>query len=380
MTFMRKRYLRFAAIVCALAYLGAIGAGATRIIIRAADLERIAAAEFTELVERANAAASLGFLDEPFRDSIRQSLQSSQSLAAVIVTGPMGPEYAVERDGGYLASGGEPRFASRFELASAPLVAHLRVESARNATVSVARFRAMPEEIVDILRDSLLMTLLPLIAAFILLLFTTVEPSKKEAAAHADGDSGNRETRGAEFDEEFEIPEIAPDVAADEPISPVGLYGPDGVLGWESYLLERLESELRRSASFEQDIVLLAAELEAYDEEVFRTFANELVEFFSFRDLAFKRGKSGAAVILPNTELEQGMRLAEEFLEKWRTLHSDAENMVIGLSARAGRLVDASRLLSETGGAMERARQNGRFQIMAFKPDPERYRAFLAHS
>jgi len=137
---------------------------------------------------------------------------------------------------------------------------------------------------------------------------------------------------------------------------------------------------LRRSASFEQDIVLLAAELEAYDEEVFRTFANELVEFFSFRDLAFKRGKSGAAVILPNTELEQGMRLAEAFLEKWRTLHSDAENMVIGLSARAGRLVDASRLLSETGGAMERARQNGRFQIMAFKPDPERYRAFLAHS
>ncbi|HOX92916.1 MAG TPA: hypothetical protein PLC54_08320, partial [Spirochaetales bacterium] len=43
---------------------------------------------------------------------------------------------------------------------------------------------------------------------------------------------------------------------------PKGLFDPETGLGWESYLRERLSAELKRSASFEQDLCLLLAALD----------------------------------------------------------------------------------------------------------------------
>lgn len=394
MTSMRKRYLRLAAIVFTLAYLGAIGTAAFRIVTRSSALSISAENEFKELVERANAAAGLGFLGEPFRDSVLRSLEKSSSLAAVIITGPTGPEYAVERSAGYLVEeNGLPRFASRIEIAKEPLFSPLRVADARNATIAAARFQAIPSELVVILRDSLLLSLVPLAAALLILLFSS---SAAEPVIPAEEtrqpDSSAPLTTNSGLTEEFEIPDIAPDVAAEEtivapplltkeepePEKPSGLYGPDGFLGWEAYLEERLEAELRRAASFEQDLVLLAAEIDAegsHERAAFDAFAEELVSFFSFRDLSFKRGKNGAVVILPNIDLDQGLLLTEEFMAKRK---DRGENVEIGLSARAGRLVDSARLLTEAASALSRARKNGNFQIMAFKPDPERYRSFVA--
>jgi hypothetical protein len=197
-------------------------------------------------------------------------------------------------------------------------------------------------------------------------------------------------TKGEGFEEEFDIPEIAPDVSSEVPADgraepdvdklpdipyadeeeadtlepeagsrgPVGLYGPDGALGWEEYLGERLEAELKRAAAFEQDLVLLMAVIDVSDDASFAAFAKKIVEFFSFKDLAFKFGQNGAAVILPNTDIERGLRSAEEFISKFK---QGGVNVEIGLSARTGRLVDGSRLLLEAKTAID-GRQEGDFR------------------
>lgn len=168
---------------------------------------------------------------------------------------------------------------------------------------------------------------------------------------------------------------------------PRGLYDPATGLGWESYLRERLGAELRRSASFEQDLSILVASL---DSATGRTDPNYAVlaktsrSFFAFNDLAFIFGTKGLAIILPNTDIDQAMRKSEELLKKLALLIQDRSgpmgylNLFIGLSSRSGRLVDADRLLGEAMAAHRKAREERDTHIMAFRPDPEKFRAYLA--
>lgn len=420
---MGKRYLRIAAALCAVAYLVVIGTAAYRISARVSDLESLAESEFAELVDRAGAAAALGFLDEPFREAVRSAVERSQTLAAAIVTGPNGPEYAVERSAGFLVpADGHPRFAERMDVSSRPLVAPLKVETARNATVSVARLRIHQDELFDILRDALILTVIPIATAVLLLIVGTSggQNASTQPEAASDGTlSGSaapaRSAGGSALDEEFDIPDIAEDLksapdaapaaapetdpsAADqaeseEPRSsgeveqigaqpPSGLFSPRSELGWETYLDERLASELRRAASFEQDLVLVFFDLSGPGaEESYRNFAAEVVSFFSFRDLAFERGRNGAAVILPNIDLDHGLRMADEFHSARAAAFAAGGEfgcvLKTGLSARAGRLVESERLVAEAASALERAREDERSAIIAFKPDLERYRSFI---
>jgi hypothetical protein len=169
---------------------------------------------------------------------------------------------------------------------------------------------------------------------------------------------------------------------------PRGLYDPATGLGWESYLRERLGAELRRSASFEQDLSILIASLDSATGRTdpdYAVFAKTSRSFFSFNDLAFIFGTTGLAVILPNTDIDQAMRMSEELLKKLALLIQDRSdpmsylNLFMGLSSRAGRLVDADRLLGEAMAAHRKAREERDTHIMAFRPDPEKFRAYLAN-
>jgi hypothetical protein len=50
----------------------------------------------------------------------------------------------------------------------------------------------------------------------------------------------------------------------------------------------------------------------------------------------------------------------------------------MGISSRAGRLVDAQRLGEEAEAALARARSEKDSHTVAFKPDPDKYRRYLA--
>jgi hypothetical protein len=161
---------------------------------------------------------------------------------------------------------------------------------------------------------------------------------------------------------------------------PRGLYAPGSGIGWEEYTKDRLESELHRCASFEQDLTLAIMALSGRQEiigEQYTQFAGMAVNFFNMRDLIFEKGERGITVILPNTDLDQGLIRAEDFRNYLTPAFTGAPDFHIGLSARSGRLVDADRLYFEAEGALNKALGDPASPIIAFKSDPEKYRAFL---
>jgi hypothetical protein len=203
-------------------------------------------------------------------------------------------------------------------------------------------------------------------------------------------------------DDDFDIPSIETEAparaeaplplktekaaAASTEAGPGGLFSPLSGLGWESYLEHRLDAELARAASFEQDLSLLLIRYPGLSPErkEYRATAAAIAEFFNFKDLAFEHGQDGFAVILPNLDAEHGLRMAEEFQKKLNQLITGNREATrgpvlhMGLSSRAGRLVDSDRVSQEAQTALRKAATDAESHIMAFRPDPDRYRLFLA--
>ena len=198
-------------------------------------------------------------------------------------------------------------------------------------------------------------------------------------------DSFDKSTASGEQKAPEKIPETVPAV---EPVQieqgSKGLYSPHSDLGWEEYLEERLSAELKRAASFDQDLVLLLISVNGLrkKETLFRTIADKLREYFNFRDLCFEYGKSGYAIILPNVDLDQGIEKVESFRIKVESiLNSSAlsgnNQLHAGLSARNGRLTSGSRLILEADRALAKAAQENS-AVLAFRVDPQKYRKYLA--
>lgn len=181
-----------------------------------------------------------------------------------------------------------------------------------------------------------------------------------------------------------ETEEAAP--GGGSPHQEAGLFSPLSGLGWESYLADRLEAEISRSASFEQDLSFLLVSFEgtAPERPEYRATAATIAEFFSFKDLAFERGPDGFAVILPNIDADHALRMADEFLKKLSTRLAAGDAplgylpVFMGISSRSGRLVDSARIGKEAEAALKKAREEHDSHIVAFKPDPDKYRLYLA--
>jgi hypothetical protein len=172
--------------------------------------------------------------------------------------------------------------------------------------------------------------------------------------------------------------------AEDTGEAPQGLFSPRSNVGWEAYTEDRLDSELHRCASTEEDLAFIVCafkEPENLDGEGFRRFCEEAVAFFEHRDLIFEHGAQGLAIICPGHNLEQGIAWAEEFSNRalgkaFRPAETRAD-IRFGLSSRSGRLIDARRLMLEAGEALKRATGDPASHVVAFKSDPEKYRKYI---
>jgi hypothetical protein len=172
--------------------------------------------------------------------------------------------------------------------------------------------------------------------------------------------------------------------AEESPQAPQGLFSPRGNVGWESYTRDRLDSELHRCASGEQDLVFIicaSKEPKILSDEQFRRFCEEAVLFFEHRDLVFEH-RQGLSIICPNYSLEQGIAKSEEFctrvLGKLSRPAGTKVDLRFGLSSRSGRLLDAERLMLEAGEALKRAAEDPASHVVAFKSDPEKYRQYIS--
>jgi GGDEF domain-containing protein len=179
-----------------------------------------------------------------------------------------------------------------------------------------------------------------------------------------------------------------PEVVASEPVNvntePAGLFSPVTGFGWEAYLKERLDSELIRSASSEEDIGLMIVRIQGIDRTDQRNKAiyNKLLEIYKFRDLIFEYGSDGFSCIVHSVNVDSALDLAEQVyvaLSKILKENGMDNEIGIGISTRSFRLIPGKRIFEEAEQALIRAFTDPETAIVAFRVDPEKYRQYISN-
>jgi hypothetical protein len=172
--------------------------------------------------------------------------------------------------------------------------------------------------------------------------------------------------------EEYNFDEIDDSFIEDDTKS---LYSPKSGVGWEDFIEERVNLELERAASFDQDLVMGIIQCENLSEENYKLFADELKNDFNYPDMIFEYKDNGFAIIVPNTDLDSALKTLENFAGKEE---SDYGDICVGISSRNGRLITGSRIFMEAENALNKAVEDEEKNIVGFRSDPEKFRNYLS--
>jgi len=355
------------AAVCIAIYLFALVQAAIRIYFNIDERKITADNEFTYISNMALSAGSQSFMDDHFIQIINNALSSSRCIEALIITGPDG-EYAFEHRQGYAVTwvNNSPRFINRIQFSKQIFHRPLPIASLRNVNISAVATAFDFIEFTKILKETLVLILVGFALAFFTMLTKLLAGKPQMNSPSAAQDDYEP------LDDPFE-----------ESSGPSGLYSPRSNLGWEEYTKERLDSELHRCASTEQDLTLIFMEfLVQIDDDQYKQAAEEAVSSFTSKDLLFEKGRNGISVIYPGLNLEAGIAKSQKFrqriIEEFFSGNTDKDCLCIGLSSRSGRLLNADRLILEASEALNRAIADPDTSIIAFKSNLEKYRNFIS--
>ena len=365
---MRNKVSSIVAFISIALYVAAIGIGVIRMLAGVDERRVVAQGEFYDLADIASSAGALGFMEEPFRDAVRDTVAASQTIQAVIITGPFGVEFTYERDnnGIIVWEGDTPRFQRRFGFSRTLHFLPLRVDGLRNVTIQAVSDVIDYTALSRILLQSLFLVLAAAILSAVTLLIHHIKG--KDTALVSDTMR--------------EIYPSAPKQAA-APLEP-GLEKEDR----ETRLQEKLDAELGICAITDRDLALVLMEPSLAagfgvgdDAKVKRNIADRAGHFFNSQDSVYERAGRGLALILSGEALEEAFSRARQFHNQIVTelpeLFPHRNDLRIGISSRNKRLVRADRLLLEASRALDKANLEPQSPIVAFKSDPEKYRAFV---
>jgi hypothetical protein len=170
------------------------------------------------------------------------------------------------------------------------------------------------------------------------------------------------------------VEELPPAEERAEEAEPSALDG----IGPEKDTRKHLDAELRRAESSGQDLTVAVLEYgNPNDPEgaAFEDFIHITVDYFGHTTMTFKKGDTGITAIFPGTSLDAGIEQINEFRE--RIPARFARGLAAGISSRQDRQVAADRLLLEAVEATVKSREDPENRVVAFKSDPEKYRAFI---
>ena len=170
------------------------------------------------------------------------------------------------------------------------------------------------------------------------------------------------------------LDEVMP--ARDSSNEPAGLFNPDTGIGWESYLLTRLNNEIERATASEIDLSLFIIKLSAVEKgnEVYKNVCNYLSIIFQFKDLLFEYKEDCIVAIKISMNVDEALKMADK-------LYNDISNLVnnrdtrIGISSRSIRMVGGERLLLEAEQSIEHSDKSS--PVIAFRVDSEKYRKLM---
>jgi GGDEF domain-containing protein len=279
----------------------------------------------------------------------------------------------------------------------------LPIHDLRNAEIRAIATAFDYSEISKILKETLLLILIGFAIAFFTILIQLLTGGKSSEKAEAASAPSIKPSYKTQFSESQNIdkpktdtsviftPAKANDYAQQAAASPSalqtaepkGLYSPRSNIGWEEYIDERLDSELHRCSSTENDLTLVVIEFnDITTDTMYRQAAEETSTFFSSRDLLFEYGEYGIAIILPGINLDASISKSEKFHQritgKFPARYKQKSSLHIGLSSRAGRLLNSHRLIFEAKEALNRAKPHPSPSIIAFKNKTKKYRAFIS--
>lgn len=162
---------------------------------------------------------------------------------------------------------------------------------------------------------------------------------------------------------------------------PSGLFCPSTGFGWEQYMLTRLDSELIRSASSDQDLSLFTIKIKDIDwnSDCGKEISKTILEKVKFNDLVFNYKEDGASAIFQNQNTDKSLVIAGDLHTEITSVlskYNEQHFVGIGISSRTLRLISATRLANESEEALNRADADS--PIIAFRVNPERYKDFLA--
>ncbi len=180
-------------------------------------------------------------------------------------------------------------------------------------------------------------------------------------------------------------PAINEDNTASQLNDPMGLFSDTTGVGWESYLETRLDSELKRSASSEQDLALMFIKIRGIESNptAKKKVATLLIDYFKYRDFVFEHEKDGFVGIMLDVNLDQTMVLSEELfkhLEYLMLIEGVTAKIGIGISTRSLRILPGSRIIEEASEAVTRAFAEEGIPIVAFRVNPEKYRQYVSNT
>jgi hypothetical protein len=321
----------------------------------------VAEQEFYDLADLASSAGVLSFMDETFIEIIQNGLNASSTIEGIIITGPNG-EYGFEKEEGRALQwvNNTPRFRNRLDFSRQPLYHSLRIQGLRNVNIQAVAGALDYAELASILKQALFLVAAALVLAFFTLLMESLRKGKGLNISGADKGGSPKPHASAA----------------------AGGYSQRGNIVREENTEFRLTEELLHCAAGGQDLALIVIEYKPITDDTFYPrFAADAARFFSSRDFVCEKGEHGITVICPGLSLDAGFLNADEFhnriLGKYPTVFKTKTDLCIGLSSRSGRPVNAERLVFEADEALERAMMDPVSHIVAFKSDPEKYRAFM---
>lgn len=141
-------------------------------------------------------------------------------------------------------------------------------------------------------------------------------------------------------------------------------------------LKERINFELTKAASNEQDFSVLLLEIKDSskfaDIEKFLTDNYGKENIFNYRENTF-------ALLKENTNIDEAEDKAALIENSIRTLYEEP-NLTIGISSRSIRTITADRLLAEAEEALNHANNDPDSKIVGFHVDVEKYHEFVENS
>jgi len=151
----------------------------------------------------------------------------------------------------------------------------------------------------------------------------------------------------------------------------------------EQNLEERLDRELVRAASSEQDVSLFIVRIQnlSFSSSASKRICAYLFERFQSNDMLFEYMNDGFSIIKINMNVDGALEIASSLREDIIKIIK-GENMepkcTVGISSRSMRMLPGKRLIQEAREALENAEADETSPIVAFRADADKYRKFIA--